>query len=104
MLSVDDIKDLAEKNNMQISFQWDKNHSGPTPPKLEGIRLFFMKKAPEAWAKLLMDLSEVPVSISGTRMSTGSGATDGTFYPEYAQLLPAINVRRAEIGLDPVRN
>lgn len=104
MISVEQIQDLAEKNDIRINYNWDKDHSGPTPPQLLGIRLFFMKRAPEAWATLMMDNTAVPVSIMGTRMVTGSGATDDTLYPEYAQMLPAINVKRAEVGLNPVLN
>ena len=108
MLTVTQVYDMAEENDIRITNVWETpsttdGRTVPTP-KLVEIRLWFKKEHPLTWATLMSNLSEVPVSISGTRQMTGSGATDGTFYPCYAALLPEVNRRRAAVGLEPARN
>ena len=108
MLSVTQIQDLAEENRLDITNVWEtptstKGREVPSP-KLVEIRLWFKKESPLTWATLMSNLTEVDVSVRGTRQMTGSGATDGTFYPCYAALLPEVNRRREAVGLEPLRN
>lgn len=108
MLTTTRIYELAEENDLRLTNVWETptttdGREVPTP-KLVEIRLWFTKECPLTWATLLSDVSEVEVSIRGTRRMTGSGATDGTFFPCYAALLPEVNRRREAVGLEPVRN
>lgn len=50
----------------------------------------------------MSDLTEVEVSVYGTRQVTGSGATDGLLKPAYAALLAQVNERRDSVGLQRI--
>lgn len=103
MLTVDQILDLAEANHIRATCYWEDKSTGHRLPKRTGITLNFTSRLPEVWRTLMSDVSEIPVTIFGTRQSTGSGATDNMLYPEYAALLKEVNAKRAEVGLEPVR-
>lgn len=64
--------------------------------------MWFNGECVDAWVKLMTHLTEVPVSIHGTRQVTGSGATDGRLFPGYAACLKEVNELRAKVGLAPV--
>lgn len=94
MLSIQEIEVLADQRGLQLA-----KRSG-------SMTIWFQPTRPdtEAWVTLMTDLTEVPVTIYGTRQVTGSGATDNSLFPAYAALLPSVNAKRASIGLGRVSN
>ena len=100
MLTIDQIRKLAKQNDIKLTNHWQAITHDDEPAQLQSMSLRFTREAPEAWATLMSNLSEVPCSLTGTRQVTGSGATDGTFFPCYEALLPEVNLKRKEIGLD----
>lgn len=104
MLSIEKIHEIAEANNIEVTNSWQPTSAGRSAPRCLGMILRFREVKPQAWAELLSDIAEVPLTVYGTRVSTSSGATDNRLDPAYAALLPAVNARRAELGLSTVRN
>lgn len=103
MLTLQDLKQLAESHGLEIRARYPAA-DGLTPSQPTSVIVWFEEVCVEAWRTLMTNLTEMPVSIYGTRMSTGSGATDGTLYPAYAAALPDVNVARAAIGLGRISN
>lgn len=103
MITIDEILALPESYPVEVTSHFPAEAS-VQPPKPKSMMVWFKDQSPVAWQLLMTNLTEVDVSVYGTRQSTGSGATDDTLYPAYAALLPSVNARRAEIGLAPVRN
>ncbi len=95
MLSIQEIELLAGKRGLQMAKR-----------RADSVTIWFQPTSPdpEAWATLMTDLTEVPVTIYGTRQVTGSGATDNRLFPAYAALIPDVNAKRASIGLGRVSN
>lgn len=105
MLTRDDIYDLAEKHNIQVLNFWTSTSTrGRDVPQLREISLFLMERNPEVWKLLMTTPAEVPLTVNGTRQSTGSGATDNMLYPCYRELLPEVNAARKALDWEEVRN
>jgi hypothetical protein len=105
MLTPNDVYDLAEKHNIRVLNFWTSNTTrGREVPQLREISLFLMERNSELWKLLMTTPSEVPLTVNGTRQSTGSGSTDNMLYPCYRELLPEVNAARKALGWDEVRN
>lgn len=100
MLTAQAVYDLANQHKIRIHNRMTDNE----PPQLKSILLWFTEQNPEVWKLLMTTFCEVPVDVRGTRREDGSGATVGSFYPCYRELLPEINAIRKEMGLAEVRN
>lgn len=102
MLTAEQIIDLAEENGFRATSYWESSSDGHRLPTRKEISLWLRDIRPEAWEILMSNLTEVPVSLMGTRVVSGSGALDGRLFPEYRALLKGVNEKRAAIGLPPV--
>ncbi|MCC5610973.1 hypothetical protein LC612_30550 [Nostoc sp. CHAB 5834] len=100
MLKIEDIQKIAEDNGIEVLARYPQYCEGFTPPKPISLTLYFREEKVDAWQVLMSDLTEVPVSINGTRISSPSGAIDGSLYPAYASRLSIVNAARATVGLD----
>lgn len=96
VLSLEDIECLAEAHGLNVTFR--RGAGG------KNVVLWFKGDQAESWALLMTSLTEVPVTVRGTRRVTGSGATDGTLHEAYAARLAEVNATRMKIGLEPVCN
>ena len=103
MLTAEQIIDLAEANNIDASCYWEDSSKGHRLPKRTRINLSFKGVSPDAWFALMTNNTEVPVRCFGTRPATDNPSTDGRLHPDYAAMLPAVNARRAELELAPIR-
>lgn len=103
VLSVNEIKALACSNGLDVREHFPKgsveNGKSPSPVALS---VWFREESADVWEKLMSSLTEVPVTVLGTRQVTGSGATDNILYPAYAERLSGVNSIRASIGLEPI--
>lgn len=99
MLTIEDIKSVVEANGIEVFARYPEIREGFTPPKPIALTLYFREEKPDAWQVLMSDLTEVPVAINGTRISSPSGAIDGSLYPAYAARLSTVNEARAKVGL-----
>lgn len=104
MITIDQIHAVAERNNLRVNCTWEQHTKGRDLPQMVGMRIYFPQQSPEAWAFLMSDVTAVPATLSGTRQQTGSGATDNTLHPCYAALLKEVNAKRADVGLELIRN
>jgi len=104
MLTAEQIIDIAEANNIRATSYWEASSEGHRLPKRREISLWLRDVRPEAWEALMSDLTEVPVSLLGTRIVSGSGSLDGRLFPEYVAALERVNEKRAAVGLPPVLN
>ena len=103
MLTINAIRDLATCHALVVTTHYPAlTTRGTELPKASSLTVWFKGKAPAAWETLMSDVTEVPVSLHGTRAVTGSGATDDRLLPAYAALLPGVNERRAAVGLGRV--
>lgn len=103
MLNVEAIYNLANKHGLKFQAHYgNSNCATLEAPKPKSISISFHAECVAAWKALMTELTEVPVSITGTRQVTGSGATDGRLFPCYEAVVNEVNERRAEIGLAPV--
>lgn len=103
MLTLQAIQALAQQHNLDLTAHYPQSSSsGIEPPKPKSLTVWFREECVDAWLALMTQLTEVPVSLYGTRQTTGSGATDGRLYPAYAAHLPAVNRARETIGLGRV--
>lgn len=112
-LDVQSILALTDETPIDVTFYYPQSGcKGQPPHKPEQIMLHFPpldKQSPgmqEAlagrWEALTSHLTEVPVSILGTRISHPSGSLDGNLAPAYQKRLPAVNEARAKLGLDTI--
>lgn len=99
MLTVAAIEQLALKHGLKLIARYPTIADGVQPPQPTLIIIWFHEVCAEAWKTLTTSLTEVPVSIHGTRQMTGSGSTDGRLFPAYEALLGEVNATRAAIGL-----
>ncbi len=103
MLTLEAIQALAKQHNLQLTAHYPQvSTSGIEPPKPKSLTVWFREECVDAWLALMTQLTEVPVSLYGTRQVTGSGATDGRLYPSYAAHLAQVNQARQTIGLGHV--
>lgn len=103
MLTLTDLEALAKAHDLDFRARFPETTAADlTPPRPTAVSIRFKGVKPDAWRTLMTNLTEVDVSISGTRTVTGSGATDDMLFPEYRAMLPEVNARRAEIGLQRV--
>lgn len=99
MLTIAEIDQLAQKHGLKLNARYPTTAQGVKPPLPTSISIWFQGVCVEAWKTLTTSLTEVPVSIHGTRQVSGSGSIDGRLYPEYEALLGEVNATRATIGL-----
>lgn len=99
MLTLGDLQEFAKRHELQLSVRHGRS-SGQDQAVEASI--WFTKERPDAWRQLLTTLTEVPITIYGTRQMTGSGATDDRLFPCYAALLDQVNAERRAIGLGRV--
>jgi hypothetical protein len=103
MLSIQAIQQLAKEHSLKLTAHYPQTSTeGIEPPAPRSLTVWFREEAVDAWEPLMTQLTEVPVSIYGTRTVTGSGATDDQLYPAYKARLPHVNATRKLIGLEPV--
>jgi hypothetical protein len=95
VLTIKDIQELATRHPLRIHGASDTGHAK------KALTVWFEGEAPDAWEMLMSNNTEVDVRIFGTRSVTGSGSTDDRLLPVYAERLPRVNARRAELGLKP---
>lgn len=103
-MSQGELLDLAEAHSIDATCRWAPTISGRALPQLLSVSLRFKKDAPQAWREINTRTFDFGCSISGTRIVTGSGATDDTLRPCYLALLGGVNARRDAMGLDRIRN
>lgn len=106
VLSLEDIRALAQEHGLEITA-----HERPLPPgrtrvaskpSVEVVIHFKEENAP-AWKAIMSVPTLIPVAVYGTRIVTGSGATDGRLKAAYAEILEEVNTTRARHGLFPIR-
>ena len=103
MLTLDAIQAIAQANDLDVLANYSSTSlRGLQPPKPNALTVWFRHESVDAWVELMTQLTEVPLSIHGTRQCTGSGATDGRLYPGYAARLDEVNAERAKVGLGRV--
>lgn len=103
ILSLHEIEQLTQQHGLSVSvYRGEACVSGGSLPAPKRISVRFKDECVPAWRTLMTHLTEVPVSIYGTRTVTGSGATDDQLLPGYRAILDEINRARAQIGLDRV--
>ena len=99
MLTIQAIKDLAKKYNLEVSYRHSSVLSSCENPKPISITIWFKEESVEAWETLMSQRSEIPVNIYGSRQVSGSGAIDGRLFPGYMAILDRVNVERQKVGL-----
>jgi hypothetical protein len=104
MLTTEQIHDLAEKHQLRVVCHWESSTHGRALPQLRSLSVYIPPDHVEAWVAIMSDTTAVPVTVTGTRQVTGSGATDDTLFPCYAAELKRVNASRATVGLEPIRN
>lgn len=102
-MSQGELLDLAEAHSIDVTCRWAPTSFGRALPQLMSVSLRFKKDAPQAWREINTRTFDFGCSISGTRIVTGSGATDDTLRPCYLALLDEVNARREALGLGRIR-
>ena len=95
-----DIVALADRAGAAIQPEWLRHLQGPRGmPLNERVLVWFNRDAPDEWEAMMSKPVALNVSVMGTRIATGSGATDGMLKDCYAQRLEAVNAQRRARGL-----
>ena len=103
MLSIENIFNLAGSHPISVTSHYDAcTQTSNAPPKPSRMSVRFHADDPEVWSLRMTELTEVPVSMFGTRKVTGNGATEDLFKPAYSALLGEVNAKRAGLGLATV--
>lgn len=97
MITVSQVLDLADKYNLSLHSQWEQSTNGREFPKRLHMTLSLFAVLPDVWEFLMSDNTEVPLRLVGTR----PGNHD-TLRPEFAELLPKVNAKRAALGLERI--
>lgn len=102
MLSVDELQEFAKRHDLGMRVRYGVTSARGGQPPAASATIWFKREQPDAWRELMTSLTQIPVTIYGTRQVTGSGSTDNRLYPAYAALLKEVNSAREAIGLERV--
>lgn len=66
-------------------------------------RVYLKHSDPEFWEMFHTSPMARDYGMFGSRIISGNGAIDGSLKPEYKEILPRVNAKRALVGATPIR-